>query len=144
MAEKHEFGSRGWFDALRKAIERLTREAGPEIDATRWAVCEVFVDVPAHLAQTPDGKAAWHCRIRGREIAFGLGEIDDADLKITADYATALPLSRTLLADPEAQARVNQTLMEAVMAGKMQILGNLDARPAVFAGLHDEMVAVTV
>ena len=143
MAEKHEFGSPGWFDALRRAIERIAREGGPDVDQVRWSVCEVFVDVPPHLAQTPVGKAAWHCRIRGREVAFGLGEIEDADLKVVADYATALPLSRTLLADPEAQARVNQTLMEAVMAGKMQIKGSLDARPPAFAGLHDAMVAVT-
>lgn len=143
MAARHEFGSTGWFDALHQAIERLATAAGPEMSAVTWSVCEVFTDVPAHLAQARDGKAAWHCRIRGREIAFGLGEIDDADLKIIADYATALPLSRTLLADPEAQASVNEALGQAMMSGKMQIHGSLDARPAVFASLHDEMVEVT-
>ncbi len=141
MAEKYEFGSAGWFDALRRAIERLARDAGEEV---RWSVCEVFVDVPAHLAQTPDRKAAWHCRTRGREVAFGLGEIDDADLKIFADYATALPLARTMLdAGPEIQAKVNETLAIAMTTGKMRILGSLDARPPAFASLHDEMVRVT-
>ncbi|MGH7805959.1 MAG: hypothetical protein ACREQJ_16545 [Candidatus Binatia bacterium] len=143
MAEKHEFGSRGWFDALHLAIAKIVREGGPEVESVRWNVCEVFTDVPAHLAQGPGDRAAWHCRIRGREIAFGLGEIDDADLKIIADYATALPLARVRLADPGAQERVNETLMNAIGAGKMQILGDFGARPPAFAGLHDEMVAVT-
>jgi hypothetical protein len=144
MIEKHEFGSAGWFAALNAAIERLARGAGAEIEGTHWSVCEVFVDVPEHLAQTADRKAGWHCTIRGREVAFGLGEVDKADLKITADYATALPLARTVLAEgPEVQARVNETLMQAMMAGKVKIEGSLDARPAAFASLHDEMVRVT-
>ena len=143
MAAKYEFGSRGWFEALRAAIERTAREAGPEIEGLRWTICEVFLDVPTHLAQTSDGKAAWHARVRGREVEFGLGEIDDADLKIVTDYATALPLARTRLADGDAQARVTETLAQAVMAGRMQIHGSLDARPPLFSGLHDEMVLVT-
>jgi hypothetical protein len=144
MAEKHEFGSSGWFDALKRAIERTIGAAGPEVESLRWTMCEVFVDVPPHLAQTRDGKAAWHCRIRGREVVFGLGEIDDADLKITVDYATALPLARLHLgADPDVQARVNQILGEAVMSGKMKIEGDFTARPPLLAGLHDAMVAVT-
>ena len=143
MSERYEFGSRDWFHALDRAIRRLADAAGAEMTDVRWSVCEVFTDVPAHLAQTSEGKAAWHCRVRGREIDFGLGEIDDAELKIVADYATALPLAHAVLADPEVQARVNETLAQAMMAGKMRIQGSLDARPAAFANLHDEMVAVT-
>src|ERR1051325_9613268 len=143
MSDKYEFASHGWFEALRRTIERTVRAAGPEIDEVRWSACEVFVAVPAHLVQTDDGKAAWHCRVRGRDVEFGLGEIDDADLKIVADYATALPLARVRLSDLGAQARVDEALAQAAMKGLLRIHGSLEARPPGLAGLHDAMVAVT-
>jgi hypothetical protein len=144
MAEKHEFASPAWFEALHDAIQRLAQAAGSGLDGVRWTVCEVFTDVPEHIAQTPDRRAAWHCRVRGQEIAFGLGEIDDADFKVIADYQTVLPLARLHLGDdPKVMERVNETMMKAVMEGRMQIHGDLGSRPAAFATLHDEMVRVT-
>ena len=142
--QKHEFASPGWFEALHATIRRLALAAGPELEHARWAVCEVFTDVPAHIAQTPDRKSAWHCYFRGREISFGLGEINDADFKVVADYQTALPFAYEYLGnDPAAQTRVNEALMRAVAAGKMQIAGSRDRQPAAFATLHDEMARVT-
>ena len=144
--ETYEFASAAWFETLRRNIVRLVGAAGPEMDGVRWTVCEVFTDVPRHLAQGPDGKAAWHCRIRGREIDFGLGEIpgSECDFKVTADYTAILPFAKVVLAgDPAVLEKVNADLLKAAMEGKVVLEGNRETRPEALATLHDDMVRVT-
>ena len=141
MTQKYEFASPGWFKFLHETMEKLVRDAAPEL---RWSVCEVFTDVPEHLSQTTDGTASWHCRIRGREVKFGHDEIHDADFKVVADYQTVLPLARWVLGNgPDAETKVAEAIEKAIGAGKMRIEGSRESRPASLEALHDAMAGVT-
>ena len=143
MSAKYEFGSREWLDALRATFERLVAAAGPEIDRVRWSVCECYTGMPEHL-HGPAGRVAWHCRIRGRTVQFELTEIDDADFKVTGDYATILPLARLRYdEDPRVLEDAARMRAEGMAAGKLMVVGDLRTRPQQLAALHDDMVAVT-
>ena len=141
MTEKFEFASPGWFKFLHQTIEQLVRGAEDDL---RWSICEVFNDVPEHLSQAPDRTASWHCRIRGSDVKFGQGEIQDADFKVVADYQTVLPLARLVLAnDPAAEALVAEVSEKGAADGKLRFEGDREARPASLEGLHDAMARVT-
>ena len=79
---KVDFAGAAWVDAARTVLEGLVAEHCD--DDAKLSVCEVFTDVPTRVA--PSGTAAWYFYIVGKSVTVGVGEVDDTDVKIRADY----------------------------------------------------------
>ncbi len=136
----YPFASRPWLAALHATICEKARQAAPDFS---YAICEVFTDVPAEVA--PDGRVAWHARIRGEDVSFDLSEIEAADMKAVADYASVLPLARfDTRNDPDRAAELQAMSQALIGQGKLHISGSsLAASANPIASLHDAMVRLT-
>ena len=84
------------------------------------------------------------------ELRVGKGILPDADIRITADYATVLPLARMVFeGNPEGAAEAAKLGAAAAAAGKMSTEGDMTAIAKVpalataFAKLHDTMARRT-
>ncbi|MCY3814390.1 MAG: hypothetical protein OXH15_21640 [Gammaproteobacteria bacterium] len=128
---KVDFAGAAWVDAARGVLEELVAEHCD--DDTRLSVCEVFTDVPAKVA--PSGTAAWYFFINGRSVTVGTGEVDDTDVKIRADYETALPGARTVYT-PEIVAELSSRPPPDVQ-------GDTSIFPAWLVELHNKMALIT-
>lgn len=139
MSEKIEFAGPAWLSALRDLLRKYIALAGPEVDLS---ICEVFTGVPAHLDRDGDGVIAWHCRIKGGELDFRDGEIDDADIKTVADYQFILPFARMKI-EPGNMAEYQQMQEEGARAGKVVHQGDRSKVPPAFYGMHNELAEIT-
>jgi hypothetical protein len=145
VADLLEFGSDAWIDSARKVIERIVAEApDDQVTGVRFAICEVYTDVPEHIEPDADGRRAWHLRIRGREAELRPGEIEDADLKIVGEYAAILPISRLHYRnDPGALKKSAELGAQAVREGRLSVSGDQRRAPGFLAGFHDALAEIT-
>jgi len=123
------FASGPWMDAARVILERLVAEHG-EAGRT-FSLCERFNDAPREIA--PRGFAAWHFRIDGKSASVGSGEIEDADVTITVDYAAVLPGARCVYTP--------QQLAQRPPVGTSR--GDLSKAPAYLLELHNRLALIT-
>ncbi len=143
--EKHTFCSPSWVNVAREYIE--SQCAGKDLSEINLSFCERFTDAPPELATEDNNVTGWHIRISNGELEVGYGTIDDADLTVTADYNTILPLARTVFeGNEEGAAEAQKIIIEAMAAGTMKREGNDAAMaPATFlAGLHDVLAKQTL
>ncbi len=142
MAEKFDFGSSGWLDVLRGAYEEAVANGGDEARSTSFTMCEVYTDVPADLE--PTGRIAWHCRLHEGVVAFKPFDEPAADVHLTLDYASVLPMGRLVVdGNAEKEAEMQRMAATAVRAGKFIVKGDLRKRPAFLAGVHDAVARMT-
>lgn len=142
--DKHAFCSAGWVGVAREYVEGQC--AGRDLSGIALRFCEKFTDVPAALATEPGNVTGWFIRIEDGEVEVGHGVLADADLVITADYATVVPLARTVFeGNPEGAKAAEQAVARATGEGKMQREGDDNAMAALpfLAGLHDALAART-
>jgi hypothetical protein len=118
-----------WVDAARVILENLVAEHGEP--GRTFSLCEVFNDAPREIA--PRGVAAWHFRIDGKSTSVGPGEIEDADVTITVDYAAVLPGARRVYTP--------QQLVERPPVGTTR--GDLSKAPAYLLELHNRLALIT-
>jgi hypothetical protein len=139
----YEFASPGWTAFMHGMITANVARLGAEADGLRWSICEVFTDPPAHLS--PSGAPiAWFCRVVGDQVTFGDGEIDDAEMKVTVDYAAVLPLGRYDTAgDPDRAAELARMSAGLVANGQLTRVGDRAARDPRMPNLHDLIARVT-
>ena len=136
MSEKVDFASEAWVTIIRGVLQELVAEHAD--GDTRFSACEVFTDAPAHVAES--GTAAWHFYVDGKNVAVGLGVVDDADVTIRADYQTALPGARTVYT-PEYLAKQ----AKAPPPDKPpEVEGDMSAFPPWLVELHNRMALVTI
>lgn len=140
MANKVEFASQEWLDALKGMIERYMALAPGDLELS---ICEVFTGVPKHLDKNGDGVIAWHCRISGGRLEFRDGEIDTADLKTIADYDFILPFAR-MKVSPENMAEYQAQQAEGAKLGKVVSTGDRSKVPPAFYGMHNELAEITL
>lgn len=140
---KYEFASREWTAALHGIIaERAAVEIKTKPNLT-MSICEVFTDAPAHLADK-DGKLAWSAVINGDKIDVRPSERDDVKVKVTADYATTLPLGRfSTDGDPARAAQLQSMVAAAVAAGKLSFAGDRTPGPDQLTSIHDAIAKLT-
>lgn len=79
-----------------------------------------------------DGELEAHVDTTTGDLDIDKGHVDDADLKVTLDYATA----KALLVDRNPQAG-----MQAFMAGKIRVEGDMAKLMAIQTGSPDEHAA---
>jgi hypothetical protein len=105
----HPFLSDPWIAAARQIHDEVRGQAPPIEHPVRINL--VVRDVPFG-----EGTIAAHADTSGGEIVLELGHLDDADVTLTLDYATA----RAMLVDQDPQAG-----MQAFMTGKIAVDGDL-------------------
>jgi hypothetical protein len=142
MPDKLEFASPQWLAALQKAYEDATASAGPAASGVAFTMCEVYTGVPSHLSSS--GTLAWKSTVKDGVVVFKHEDDPAADLHVTVDYASVLPLGRLVVeGDPKAEAEMNRIAGEAIRAGKFTVKGDAAKRPAFLAGVHDRMARIT-
>ena len=142
--EKHPFCSEEWVGVARAYVEGQCQ--GRDLAGIRLRFCEKFTDAPASLASEPGGVTGWYIRIEDGQVDVGHGLLADADLTITADYATVVPLARTVFeGNPEGTQAAEKAVAEATEQGKMKREGDESAMAATpfLAGLHDALAKRT-
>ncbi|HEX3917307.1 MAG TPA: phytanoyl-CoA dioxygenase family protein [Caulobacteraceae bacterium] len=144
--DRAEFVSEKWIGLARDYLQRQVDAAGEGMDGANFSLCEVMEDAPAGIGR-PDGRAAWHARLKGRQLTVGAGEIDGADLVIRGDYHAVLQAAHVSYADEAARKR---GLREAQHRNGGRPVATMTGAGAsgpagrVFAGLHDHLAARTI
>ena len=140
---RYEFLSPEWFIALQAMLMQAVDAAG-DLDGVRWSACEVFTDLPPHLLQGGNGSIAWHYYLVDGVVQFGYGEREDVDFRAVLDYGTARELARIVVGgDEAARQEMESKAIAAIQAGKGQMFGSRDNRPAQLANYHDALARMT-
>ena len=134
--KKLDFAGPEWVDAARDVLEDLVAQHGEAGKAC--SVSEAFTDAPAHVA--PSGLAAWHFYIDGKSVRVGVGEDQNADIRIRADYQASLPGAR-LVYTPEIIAERQAQPPDESAAGSVE--GDMSALPPYLVELHNRLAVLT-
>jgi hypothetical protein len=139
---KHRFASEAWTAELEQAMAAAFASAAPDTQGIHFSICEVYTGVPADLA--PAGRLSWHCVFAGGGMLFQREELPTADLHITVDYETVLPVARIAVeGDAARQTEMERLIGAAIAAGKFTVRGDPSQNPAFLAGVHDRVAKVT-
>lgn len=106
---KYQFLSDEWLEAAKKIREDLS--AGETGTPHKVKMNQVITEVPFG-----DGTIDAHMDSSSGEMEMDLGHLDDPELTVTLDYATA----KAILVDGNPQAG-----MQAFMAGKIKVEGDM-------------------
>ncbi len=126
MADKYEFLSDQWIEA----VQKITEESSEEVQqAAAGATAGIDLKLNQTVTDVPEsaggGEKKLHMIIASGKFEWGLGHIDDADATITTDYETAKQIF--VANDPQAG-------MQAFMAGKLRIEGDMTKLMALQQG----------
>ena len=144
MNEKYEFCSKKWVAFANEYLQGAA--VGEDLSGISVTFNEVFTDAPPHLDPDDEGRIGWYLRVEDGEVEVERGILDQADLTITVDYATVLPLARMVFeGNPEAAAEALETMAAANTAGKMKREGDESAMVSLsfMGGLHDALAQRT-
>jgi putative sterol carrier protein len=106
---KYPFLSEEWIEAVRGVREEYRGKSQPIPHSVKMN--QVITDVPFG-----DGTVDAHMDSTSGELEMELGHLDEVDLTVTLDYATA----KAILVDGNPQAG-----MQAFMAGKIRVDGDM-------------------
>ena len=146
---KYEFCSEEWVSLARDYLVAAVGDA--DFEGVRFSFSETFTDAPANLVESGSTSTGWYVTVANGELRVGKGILPDADIRITADYATVLPLARMVFeGNPEGAAEAAKLGAAAAAAGKMSTEGDMTAiakvpaLAAAFAKLHDTLARRTL
>ena len=145
MESKQQFASPEWVKVARAWIQQQCQAA--DLSGIEMSFCERFTDPPSDLDPARRGVIGWYIRIADGEVEVESGILDDADLLITADYDTVLPLARTVFENnPKGAAEAAKRVQAAAAEGKMSRKGDETKLASVpfFAGMHDVLARRTL
>ena len=106
---QYPFLSDEWMDAAKAIREEYAGKTAAPAHSVKMN--QIVTDVPFG-----DGTINAHLDTSGGEAVMETGHLDDADLTVTLDYATA----KAILVDGNPQAG-----MQAFMAGKIKVQGDM-------------------
>jgi len=106
---KYPFLSDEWMEAAKAIRDEFADRAVPPAHAVRMN--QVVTDVPFG-----DGTFNGHLDTSGGEAVMEVGHLENADLTVTTDYATA----KAITVDGDQQAA-----MQAFMSGKVKVQGDM-------------------
>ncbi len=107
---KYKFLSEEWIDEAKRIRAELEGDDTPA-PAHSVRMNQIITEVPFG-----DGEVQAHMDTSGGEMEMGLGHLENPDLTVTLDYATA----KALLVEGNPQAG-----MQAFMAGKVKVQGDM-------------------
>ena len=125
----------------------LDASEGQDLSGISMSFAEVFTDAPDALEPDDSGRVGWYIRVADGEIEVGSGVLEQADLSITADYESTLPLARAVFAGDEAAQAEATATVEAMMAdGRMVRTGDENAMASLpwLTDLHDTLAKRTL
>jgi putative sterol carrier protein len=121
----YKFLSEEWLEAAKAIREEYRGKAAAPAHAVRMN--QIITDVPFG-----DGTIDAHMDTSGGELEMDMGHLDNPDLTVTLDYATA----QAILVDGNPQAG-----MQAFMAGKIKVQGDMTKLMAMQSGAVDPAAA---
>jgi putative sterol carrier protein len=110
-----------WLEAAKKIREEYAGKTAPPAHAVRMN--QIVTDVPFG-----DGTIEAHLDTSSGEMSMEMGHLENPDLTVTLDYATA----KAILVDGNPQAG-----MQAFMAGKIKVQGDMTKMMALQSGTPD-------
>ena len=119
---KHMFLSQEWIDEAKKIREDYRGKTKPPAHAVKMN--QVITNVPFG-----DGTVNAHMDTSGGEMEMDLGHLDAADVTVELEYDTA----KAIFVDGNPQAG-----MQAFMAGKIKVTGDMTKLMAMQQGPPDE------
>ena len=125
MADKYPFLSDEWLEAAKKIREENAGAGAPPAHAVRMN--QVITDVPFG-----SGSIDAHMDTSGGDVQMDMGHLENPDLTVTLDYATA----KAILVDGNPQAG-----MQAFMAGNIKVQGDMTKMMALQSGAPDPVQA---
>ena len=114
-----------WVNEAKKIREEFAGKGTPPAHAVRMN--QVVTDVPFG-----EGTVNVHMDTSGGDLDFDLGHLDNPDLTVTLDYETA----KAIIVDQNPQAG-----MQAFMAGKIKVQGDMTKLMAMQSGTPDPKAA---
>jgi putative sterol carrier protein len=121
----YAFLSDEWLDAAKKIREEYAGKGGPAAHAVRMN--QIITDVPFG-----SGSIDAHMDTSSGELSMDIGHLENPDLTVTLDYATA----KAILVEGNPQAG-----MQAFMAGKIKVQGDMTKLMAMQQGTPDPVQA---
>jgi putative sterol carrier protein len=118
---QYAFLSDEWLEAAKKIREEYAGKSSPPAHAVRMN--QIITEVPFG-----DGSIDAHLDTSGGEMQMDMGHLENPDLTVTLDYATA----KAILVDGNPQAG-----MQAFMAGKIKVQGDMTKMMALQSGTPD-------
>ncbi len=118
---QYAFLSDEWLEEAKKIREEYAGQSSPPAHAVRMN--QIVTDVPFG-----DGTIEAHVDTSGGEMSMEMGHLENPDLTVTLDYATA----KAILVDNNPQAG-----MQAFMAGKIKVQGDMTKMMAMQSGAPD-------
>jgi putative sterol carrier protein len=122
---QYQFLSDEWMDEARKIREEYRGKGNPPAHTVKMN--QVITDVPFG-----DGTINAHMDTSSGEMEMDMGHLDDAEVTITVDYATA----KAIFVDQNPQAG-----MQAFMAGKIKVQGDMTKLMAMGQSAPDPTAA---
>jgi len=122
---KYKFLSEEWVAEAKKIREEFEGQAPAPAHAVRMN--QIITEVPFG-----DGEINAHMDTSGGSLEMDLNHLENPDLTVTLDYATA----KAILVDGNPQAG-----MQAFMAGKIKVQGDITKLMAMQQGAPDETAA---
>jgi putative sterol carrier protein len=122
---KYKFLSEEWVAEAKRIREELGADAAAPAHSVRMN--QVITEVPFG-----DGEIQAHMDTSSGKMEMDLGHIDNPDLTVTLDYETA----KAILVDGNPQAG-----MQAFMAGKIKVQGDMTKLMAMQSGTPDPAAA---
>ena len=124
---KYPFLSNDWLDAAKAIREGAPEGSGATPHKVRMNL--VITEVPANVS---DADVNAHMDTSGGSLEMDLGHLDGPDLTVTVDYATA----KAIFVEGNPQAG-----MQAFMAGKIKVQGDMTKLMAMQSGAPDPAAA---
>lgn len=125
MADKYVFLTEEWITAARAIREEHADDAPTPTHTVRMN--QVITEVPFG-----DGAVHAHMDTSDGELRMDLGHLDEPDLTVTLDYATA----KAILVEGDPQAG-----MQAFMSGRITVVGDVAKLMAMQSGPIDPAAA---
>jgi putative sterol carrier protein len=122
---QYAFLSDEWLAEAKKIREEYAGQSSPPAHAVRMN--QIVTEVPFG-----DGTIEAHLDTSGGEMQMEMGHLENPDLTVTLDYATA----KAILVDGNPQAG-----MQAFMAGKIKVQGDMTKLMAMQQGTPDPVQA---
>ena len=128
----HEFLSPAWMEAARAIREKYADQATKVTTSIRMN--QVITDVPEGVNGGETVLKTFMDTSSG-DVVMDLGELEGADLTVTTDYATAYKL---FVEQDQAAG------MQAFMAGKIKVQGDMMKMMAMQTSLPQDEIAKTI
>ena len=122
---KYPFLSEEWMAEAKKIRDEYAGKSAPM--AQTMKMNQIITEVPFG-----DGTINAHMDTSGGEMQMDMGHLENPDLTVTLDYATA----KAILVDGNPQAG-----MQAFMAGKIKVQGDMTKMMALQSGTPDPAAA---